>query len=70
MSNQVSRRAFLATTGSGAAALSSAAQAPPKEKQTIGIQIGSISFLDEGTDKVLDILQEKACVNTESPAGS
>jgi len=32
--------------------------------QVIGIQIGSISFLDEGTEKVLDILQEKACVNT------
>jgi hypothetical protein len=30
---------------------------------TIGIQIGAISFQDEGTEKVIDILQEKACVN-------
>ena len=58
----------MATVGSGAAALSSAAAdqafSAPREKQTIGIQIGSISFLDEGTEKVLDVLQEKACVNT------
>ncbi|HEV2273173.1 MAG TPA: hypothetical protein VGR96_03365 [Acidobacteriaceae bacterium] len=32
-------------------------------KPVIGIQIDAISFLDEGTEKVLDILQEKACVN-------
>ena len=68
MSNQIDRRTFMATVGSSAAALSSAAadQAPfgPREKQTIGIQIGSISFLDEGTEKVLDVLQEKASVNT------
>lgn len=37
--------------------------ATKKEIPTIGIQIGSISFVDEGTEKVLDILQEKACVN-------
>lgn len=34
------------------------------EKPIIGIQIDAVSFLDEGTEKVLDILQEKACVNT------
>jgi hypothetical protein len=33
------------------------------EKPVIGIQIDAISFLDEGTEKVLDILQEKAGVN-------
>lgn len=32
-------------------------------KKTIGIQIGPDSFVDEGTDKVLDILQERG-VNT------
>jgi len=37
--------------------------AAKKNVPTIGIQIGSISFVDEGTEKVLDILQEKACVN-------
>ena len=30
----------------------------------IGIQVGAISFVDEGTERVLDILQERACVNT------
>jgi hypothetical protein len=30
----------------------------------IGIQVGAASFVDEGVDQVLDILQEKAAVNT------
>src|SRR6202007_1933819 len=30
----------------------------------VGIQAGAISFVDEGTEKVLDILQERASVNT------
>jgi hypothetical protein len=30
----------------------------------IGIQIGAVSFIDEGTEKVLDILQERGAVNT------
>src|SRR5947199_7571458 len=30
----------------------------------IGIQVGAVSFVDEGTEKVLDILQERAGVNT------
>ena len=65
MSNQIDRRIFIAALGTGAAALSPAVAAPPAPaKQVIGIQIGSISFLDEGTEKVIDILQEKACVNT------
>src|SRR5260370_5505555 len=56
----MNRRTFV--MGAGASAL---AQTPlSKPQQTIGIQIGSISFLDEGTERVLDILQEKACVNT------
>ena len=29
----------------------------------VGIQIGAISFVDEGVEQVLDILQEKAGVN-------
>ncbi len=29
----------------------------------IGIQVGAVSFVDEGVDQVLDILQEKGCVN-------
>jgi hypothetical protein len=33
-------------------------------KPYIALQIGAVSFVDEGTEKVLDILQEKAHVNT------
>src|SRR5690348_255077 len=57
------RRSFLQSTVAGTLAARGSAQ-PPASAKTIGIQIGSISFLDEGTEKVLDILQEKACVNT------
>src|SRR5215510_16483657 len=32
--------------------------------RTIGIQIGAVSFVDEGTEKVLDILQERGAVDT------
>ncbi len=33
-------------------------------KKMIGIQVGAVSFLDEGTEKVLDIFQERADINT------
>jgi hypothetical protein len=33
-------------------------------RKTIGIQIGAVSFVDEGTDQVLDILVERGAVNT------
>ena len=33
-------------------------------KPYIAIQVGAVSFVDEGTDKVLDIFQERAHVNT------
>lgn len=72
---ELNRRSFLTAVASGTAALATpglnaapapfAAQATPAKKsgQVIGIQIDAVSFLDEGTEKVLDILQEKACVN-------
>jgi hypothetical protein len=33
-------------------------------KKTIGIQVGADSFVDEGTEQVLDILQQRGAVNT------
>jgi hypothetical protein len=67
------RREFF-TTGAGLAAavavgpfpVASALHAaePPPGRKSIGIQIGAVSFVDEGTDKVLDLLQERAAVDT------
>jgi hypothetical protein len=64
----LTRREFLKTTSTAAAA---AALAPTMlhadEKslpKMVGIQVGAISFLDEGTEQVLDILQERGAVNT------
>ena len=38
---------------------------PPRRSSRIyGIQVGPDSFADEGTEKVLDILQEKGAINT------
>jgi len=54
---QLSRRTFLQS-----AALASAQS--PAAPRMIGIQIGAVSFLDEGVEPVLDILQQKAAVNT------
>ena len=68
----MTRRSFLAaatTTVAGAAltpAFSAIAgtEATPAKAKMIGMQAGSVSFVDEGTEKVLDILQEKGAVNT------
>ncbi|WP_419803687.1 hypothetical protein [Terriglobus sp.] len=68
------RRSFLAGAGAalatsqaglGSTALAATlpAHATAKAAPTIGIQIGAISFQDEGTEKVLDILQEKGACN-------
>ena len=70
---QTNRRDFLR---SGAALAASAATgtleiaihaqgaglAPPRT--SIGIQVGSASFVDEGTDKVLDIFQDRGAIDT------
>ncbi len=64
---EVDRRHFLRTAG----ALSTAPllargglRAAASSNRMIGIQIGSVSFVDEGTEQVLDILQQKGAVNT------
>ena len=42
-----------------------ARDAPPTGRsKTIGIQVGAVSFVDEGVERVLDILQERGCVDT------
>jgi hypothetical protein len=47
---------------------SSPAQNRTESKKFVAIQIGARSFVDEGVDKCLDTLQEKASVNVLMPA--
>jgi hypothetical protein len=71
-SAEVTRREFLktATAATAAAAigpvvLPSVANAGEKPAdKMIGIQVGAVSFVDEGTEKVLDVLQQSGAVNT------
>ncbi len=64
----MTRRQFIRT---GAAATVAAAilptdlsAAPADRKKMIGLQIGAVSFVDEGVETALDILQNKAAVDT------
>ncbi len=54
------RRNFLQT----AAASAIAATAAPADRKMVGIQVGAVSFVDEGVEKVLDIVQHDGAVNT------
>jgi hypothetical protein len=61
----VNRRDFLKMAGGAGAAMALPTPAYSSvSSKTIGIQVGAVSFVDEGTEKVLDELQERACVNT------
>ncbi len=62
----VNRREFLKIGAGATAALAMpiSGQAAASSSKMIGIQVGAISFVDEGTERVLDVLQERACVNT------
>src|SRR4051812_11590750 len=63
--SDVNRRDFLKIAGAASAAIAvpNSGRAASTSK-VIGIQVGAISFVDEGTEKVLDVLQERANVNT------
>ena len=69
MKANTNRREFIRTTAAAtlstalAPALLRAAEAARAQK-TIGIQIGPVSFVDEGVEPVLDFLQTKGAVNT------
>ncbi len=68
----LSRRDFIRTAGaiSAVAAFSPSAAAAEVGSfgntgaKMIGMQIGAVSFVDEGIDQVLDVLQERGAVNT------
>jgi len=61
---QATTRAAVTASLIGPGVLGGRAQPAQSTTKMIGLQVGSISFVDEGTDKVLEILQEKAGVNT------
>jgi hypothetical protein len=69
----LSRRDFIAATAG--LSLAAAAQptvlagadSPKPVSKMIGIQVGAVSFVDEGVEQVLDVLQQKAAVNTIFP---
>ena len=71
-SNELTRREFLNQTAAGVAAAtvvgsalgSSIARAVESSEKIIGIQVGSISFVDEGVEQVLDVLKQRGAVNT------
>ena len=59
------RRTFLETsTRLAGAALLAKVPTPPPGTPMLGIQIGAVSFVDEGTARVLDALHEMAAINT------
>ena len=60
------RREFLeaSTLLAGSAVLGRVSDLAAPEPRMIGMQVGAVSYVDEGTEKVLDILQELAAVNT------
>jgi hypothetical protein len=63
----LTRRDFGKWTALGVAAALSPLPLPAQDRKkarTIGIQIGAVSFTDEGVDKVLDFLQEHGAINT------
>src|ERR1035437_3981198 len=66
LKSDLNRREFLKiTAGAGAAlAMATPGHTAISSSKMIGIQVGAISFVDEGTERVLDVLQEWACVNT------
>jgi hypothetical protein len=70
--DSISRRDFLKTTATASitATLAPSALAAEREStvksdpKVIGIQVGAVSFVDEGVDQVLDTLQSRGAVNT------
>jgi hypothetical protein len=61
------RRDFLKTAAAGATAaalLQPSARAADTPNKMIGIQVGAVSFFDEGVPQVLDLLQERGAINT------
>src|ERR1035437_2994523 len=63
--NRMNRRNFMQNAVAGAlAGTTASSQAAPPASKMIGLQVGAVSFVDEGVNQVLDIFQQSASVNT------
>src|ERR1700733_2258783 len=61
----IDRRLFLQSAAAAAVTTGMpSAQAAATKDKMIGIQVGAVSFFDEGAEKVLDEFQRDAAVNT------
>ena len=61
----MNRRSFVQNAVAGAlASAATTSQAAPPASKMIGLQVGAVSFVDEGVNKALDIFQQSASVNT------
>lgn len=67
------RRNFIKTSAAGLAAVVTAGPASlvtagaaetSRPRKSRGIQVGAVSFVDEGTEKVLDLFQERGAIDT------
>jgi hypothetical protein len=58
------RRIFVQSAVAGAFAAARNSSAAPAASKMIGIQVGAVSFVDEGVEKVLDVFQQSASINT------
>src|SRR5205823_5978671 len=56
--------AGLARWGPGASPRGQPSRAPTVDRPMVGIQVGAVSFVDEGTDRVLDGFEQMAGINT------
>ena len=72
---KTTRRTFLSTAGAASLAVVASvgphplapvlrAAQRPRAGRSIGIQVGAVSFVDEGTENVIEILQERGAVDT------
>lgn len=60
----MNRRDFVQGAAAGALAAAASAQTAKATSKMIGIQVGAVSFVDEGVNQVLDVFQHSAHVNT------
>ena len=68
MKATTNRREFIRATAATTLAATLAPEvlraAEPRSEKMVGMQVGAVSFVDEGVEPVLDLLQSNGAVNT------